>query len=86
MRIATARQIAAALGTLPPPRWTKAITEKRATFACTPDAFRPATETGMAGLFLAGDYVASEYPATLESAVRSGQRAARELLQALART
>jgi len=78
------REIAAAVGTLPPPRWTKAITEKRATFACTPDAFRPPAASGMPGLYLAGDYVASDYPATLESAVRSGRRAARELLDSLA--
>jgi squalene-associated FAD-dependent desaturase len=79
------REIAAAVGTLPPPRWTKAITEKRATFACTPDAFRPPTASGMPGLYLAGDYVESDYPATLESAVRSGRRAAHEVLHALAR-
>jgi hydroxysqualene dehydroxylase len=71
------REIVAALGPLPAPRWTKAITEKRATFACTPGAFRPPNETAARGFFLAGDYTAGRYPATLEGAVRSGRAAAR---------
>ncbi|MBI3524442.1 MAG: FAD-dependent oxidoreductase [Betaproteobacteria bacterium] len=61
---------------LPPPLKTLAITEQRATFACTPGLARPGTVTALPGLLLAGDYVASDYPATLESAVRSGIQAA----------
>jgi hypothetical protein len=34
----------------------------------------------VAGLYLAGDYTASPYPATLEAAVRSGVACARMLL------
>lgn len=52
------------------------ISEKRATFACTPGLVRPANETAHRGLVLAGDYTAGEYPATLEAAVRSGIAAA----------
>jgi len=60
------------LGTLPAPLWTRVIAERRATFACTPGLERPPQATPLRNFFLAGDYTASDYPATLESAVRSG--------------
>jgi hypothetical protein len=74
------REISAALGNLGAPLWTKTITEKRATFSCKPGMFRPPNATAARGFFIAGDYTASPYPATLESAIRSGRQAARALL------
>jgi squalene-associated FAD-dependent desaturase len=72
------------LGLIDPPRWTQVIAEKRATFACTPNFARPKNQTPLAGLWLAGDYTASPYPATLEAAVRSGIESARQVINAMA--
>ena len=58
-----------------PPVIDKLLTEKRATFACTPGLARPPAEIAP-GLWAAGDYVEGPYPATLEGAVRSGLAAA----------
>jgi squalene-associated FAD-dependent desaturase len=63
---------------MPLPPW-QIVKEKRATFAATPQqaAKRPKTETSWRNLLLAGDWIDTGLPATLESAVRSGQKAAR---------
>lgn len=61
------------------PVWSRIITEKRATFTCTPDLVRPDSLLDKRGLLLAGDYVAGEYPATLEAALSSGIKAIRIL-------
>jgi squalene-associated FAD-dependent desaturase len=72
-------EVAAVTG-LPPelPPW-QIVRERRATFAATPeqDARRPGTRTAWANLLLAGDWTDTGLPATIESATRSGQRAAR---------
>lgn len=56
----------------------RVIKEKRATFAQTPQAIarRPDAVTDIANLLLAGDWTATGLPATIEGAVRSGERAA----------
>ncbi len=84
---ALARQLAQVLARpeLASPLAVQVITEKRATFACTPDLARPSNDSGFPGLALAGDYTNSDYPATLEAAVRSGAAAAAHLLAGLGR-
>ena len=59
------------------PPW-QIVKEKRATFAATPvqDARRPYTKTRWRNLFLAGDWIQTGLPATIEGAVQSGERAA----------
>jgi squalene-associated FAD-dependent desaturase len=59
------------------PRW-QIVRERRATFAATPeqDARRPAPKTAWSNLVLAGDWTNTGLPATIESAIRSGHRAA----------
>ena len=54
-----------------------AVREKRSTFSLAPDAPpRPQTETAIAGFLLAGDWIDTGLPATIESAAVSGHRAA----------
>jgi hydroxysqualene dehydroxylase len=74
------QEIVSELGTLPPLRWHRVIAEKRATFECSVGLERPEIATPLDNLHLAGDYTVSDYPATLESAVRSGVAAAGRVL------
>jgi hydroxysqualene dehydroxylase len=61
----------------PLPPW-QIVRERRATFAATPaqDAIRPGAVTTWRNLVLAGDWTDTGLPATIEGAIRSGNRAA----------
>ncbi|HKV24781.1 MAG TPA: hydroxysqualene dehydroxylase HpnE [Candidatus Acidoferrum sp.] len=58
------------------------IKEAAATFSPRPgvDRWRPSQKTSIPGLFLAGDWTATSWPATMEGAVRSGYLAAEAIL------
>jgi uncharacterized protein with NAD-binding domain and iron-sulfur cluster len=58
------------------------IRERQATFSLERgQPARPGTRTAVEGLLLAGDWIDTGMPGTIESAVISGHRAARELIQ-----
>jgi zeta-carotene desaturase len=61
------------------------IKEVYATYSILPglDQYRPQSETQWPRLFLAGDWIATNWPATMEGAVRSGYQAAEALTKAV---
>jgi hydroxysqualene dehydroxylase len=62
---------------------TTVVRERQATFSLAPgQPTRPATDTVVRGFHLAGDWIDTGLPATIESAVVSGHRAAEAVLQA----
>ena len=63
-------------------RHCRVVTEHSATFSAMPgvDELRPKQTTPIANLFLAGDWTATGWPATMEGAVRSGYLAAEAIL------
>jgi uncharacterized protein with NAD-binding domain and iron-sulfur cluster len=65
----------------------RVVTEHAATFSAVPDVdrWRPHQSSPIANLFLAGDWTATGWPATMEGAVRSGYLAAEALLDRLGR-
>jgi zeta-carotene desaturase len=64
------------------------IKEVNATYSPRPgiDAHRPAATTGWPRVFLAGDWTATGWPATMEGAVRSGYLAAEALTGKIGKT
>lgn len=66
----------------------RVVTEHAATFSVLPgvDRFRPGQESPIPNLFLAGDWTATGWPATMEGAVRSGYLATEALLRRLGRS
>ncbi len=74
------REVAQACGldTGAPPPLGQIVRERRATFAAVPEEEekRPKAQTNWRNLLLAGDWTATGLPATIEGAIRSGNRAA----------
>lgn len=67
----------------PKPRSRVAIREKRATFKCDTNAqlIRPENQATYHGLWFAGDFTDTGYPATLEGAVKSAVSCASQLTE-----
>jgi squalene-associated FAD-dependent desaturase len=70
----------------PEARWAKllesrVVTDPKSVFSVTPEveSLRPTASTAVPGLFLAGDWVQTGWPATMEGAVISGRMAAEAL-------
>ena len=68
------------IDTMPIQSWV--IREKKATFSCGVDiqSHRPKNRTEITSLWLAGDYVSNDYPATLEGAILNGVETANLLM------
>ncbi len=65
----------------------RVLTQPGAVFSIRPgtDAIRPAQQTPIAGLYLAGDWTATGWPATMEGETRSGYLAIESILAAIGR-
>ncbi len=64
--------------------WSRVSREPYATIALRPGVARPGVETGRPGVARAGTWTGTGWPATMESAVRSGRAAAQHLLSTVA--
>jgi squalene-associated FAD-dependent desaturase len=64
---------------------SRVVTDVNAVFSPVPgiDRLRPTQKTVIANLAIAGDWTATEWPGTMESAVRSGRMAAEVIVSAL---
>jgi squalene-associated FAD-dependent desaturase len=60
--------------------WSRVSREPYATIALAPGIVRPGPDTGRPGVVRAGTWTDTGWPATMESAVRSGRTAAQHLL------
>jgi uncharacterized protein with NAD-binding domain and iron-sulfur cluster len=62
--------------------------EHAATFRATPgiESLRPSSTTAVPGLFLAGAWCQTGWPATMEGAVRSGNEAAAKVMNLISST
>ena len=62
---------------------SKVVTDPKSVFSITPqfEALRPPSQTSLPWLHLAGDWIATGWPATMESAVISGRMAAASLVE-----
>lgn len=82
------REIAPEIGQDPDnmPARARVIKERRATFLGTPEQLekRPSPSTKWPNLVLSGDWVDNGLPSTIEGSIRSGQTAARQLVQRIA--
>lgn len=78
-------ELAKLFPTWPPYQTAQVIREKRATFSCRVNINqqRPANRTIIDGLWLAGDFTSTGYPATLEGAIRSGVQCAQQISELL---
>jgi uncharacterized protein with NAD-binding domain and iron-sulfur cluster len=63
--------------------WSRVSREPYATIALRPGVVRPGIETSRTGVVRAGAWTDTGWPATMESAVRSGRAAARHVLSTL---
>ena len=68
---------------MPAPSHSVVIREKRATYSSSParERLRPGNVTSVPGLYLAGDWTATGYPATIEGAIVSGEACADHILR-----
>jgi zeta-carotene desaturase len=66
---------------------SRVIKEAKATFSAAPglEARRPGARTSVPGVFVAGDWTKTGWPATMEGAVRSGYMAAEAVTEFLGR-
>ena len=76
LAVACDRQLRRLQPSWPALSWAQAIIEKRATYACTPDRPAPPPALVHPRVAIAGDWMDSEFPATIEAAVRTGVNAA----------